>query len=342
MGTRLIQVLVVDDYEPWHGFISTMLGKQPELRVIGHASDGLEAVQKAQQLQPDLILLDIGLPTLNGIESARRIGKVSPASKILFVSENRSPNIAGEALSTGAGGYVIKSDAGSELLPAIEAVLEGKRFVSRSLSGHDLTVGTHEDLTQNSESTAAPLRSGSAKIANQHVAQFFSDDQRLLDEATKFVGVALKAENSAIVVATKLHREGIFLSLQASGFGVDVAIEQGRYVAVDATETLATFMLNDTPDPGRFLGHFGDRILAATQAARGKHHRVSVFGECVNLLCAQGKIEAAIQVEKLCNEISKNHDVRILCGYSLGDFERTMDEDTFQRICEEHSAAYSS
>jgi DNA-binding NarL/FixJ family response regulator len=104
--------------------------------VIGEVADGLEAVQKAQELQPDLILLDIGLPTLNGIEAAKRIQQVSPRSKILFVSENRYPDIAEEALSTGAGRYVLKSDAASELLPAVKGVLEGKRFVSARLAGH--------------------------------------------------------------------------------------------------------------------------------------------------------------------------------------------------------------
>jgi DNA-binding NarL/FixJ family response regulator len=115
-----------------------MLGKEHGLQVIGEASDGLEAVQRAQELRPDLILLDIGLPTLNGIEAARRIREVSPASKILFVSENRSAGIAEEALSTGAGGYVLKSDAAGELLPATKAVLEGKRLISASLAGRFL------------------------------------------------------------------------------------------------------------------------------------------------------------------------------------------------------------
>jgi DNA-binding NarL/FixJ family response regulator len=105
-------------------------------------SDGLEAVQQAEELQPDLILLDIGLPTLNGIEAARRIRRVSPASRILFVSENRSADIAEEALSTGASGYVFKSDAGSELLPAVKAVLEGKRSISASLASHFLVATT--------------------------------------------------------------------------------------------------------------------------------------------------------------------------------------------------------
>jgi DNA-binding NarL/FixJ family response regulator len=142
LGTSLIRVLVVDDYEPWRRFASTALLKQPELQVIGEVSDGLEAVQQAQQLQPDLILLDIGLPTLNGIEAARRIREVSPASKVLFVSENRSPDTAEEALSTGAGGYIVKSDAVSDLLPAIKAVLSGKRFISASLAGHFLVAST--------------------------------------------------------------------------------------------------------------------------------------------------------------------------------------------------------
>jgi DNA-binding NarL/FixJ family response regulator len=132
----------VDDYNPWHHFVSTMLRKQPELKIIEDVSDGLTAVQRAQELQPDLILLDIGLPTISGLEVARRIRECAPQSKILFVSENRSPDIAEEALGTGAGGYLVKSDAVSELLPAIKAVLEGKRFISTSLSGHLLVATT--------------------------------------------------------------------------------------------------------------------------------------------------------------------------------------------------------
>jgi DNA-binding NarL/FixJ family response regulator len=133
---------VVDDYEPWQGFVSKTLRNEPELQVIGQVSDGLEAVQQAQELQPDLILLDIGLPTLNGIEAARRIRKVSPTSKILFVSENRSVDVAEEALSTGASGYVVKSHAAGELLPAVKKVLEGKQFISTALAGHFLVAAT--------------------------------------------------------------------------------------------------------------------------------------------------------------------------------------------------------
>ena len=89
---------------------------------IREVSDGLEAVQEAQRLQPDLILLDIGLPTLNGIEVARRARQLCPNSKILFLSEHRSIDIAKEAIRAGGSGYVVKSDAGNDLLPAVAEV----------------------------------------------------------------------------------------------------------------------------------------------------------------------------------------------------------------------------
>lgn len=129
----IVKVLVVDDFEPWCRLICSMLQKHPGLQIVGEVSDGLEAVQRARELQPDLVLLDIGLPDINGIEVARGIRKFSPKTKILFVAEDNSPEVAEAALGTGARGYVVKSDAGRELLPAVEAVLGGERFISSSL-----------------------------------------------------------------------------------------------------------------------------------------------------------------------------------------------------------------
>ena len=133
---------MVDDFEPWLRFLRLTLLAWQEVEIIGQCTDGPEAIRKAEELQPDLVLLDIGLPTLNGIEVARLIREISPASRILFVSENRSPDIAEEALRAVGGGYVVKSDAAKELLPAIKAVLEGRRFISSSLAGHFLIATT--------------------------------------------------------------------------------------------------------------------------------------------------------------------------------------------------------
>ena len=135
-----IRVLVVDDYEPWRRYISKALETQPDLQIIGEAVDGLQAVKDAEQLRPDLILLDIALPEVNGIETARRIRKISDNSKILFVSMERNPEVVRAAMGTGPHGYLVKSDAGSQLVLAIRTVLEDKRFVS---SGVDFTEARH-------------------------------------------------------------------------------------------------------------------------------------------------------------------------------------------------------
>lgn len=110
-----------------------MLRKMPETQIVGEASDGLEAVRKAEELRPDLILLDVGLPKLDGIEAARRIRTLSPESKIIFVSQQSDPDVVREALNLGARGYVVKTRVASDLLSAVKAVILGKQFVSRHL-----------------------------------------------------------------------------------------------------------------------------------------------------------------------------------------------------------------
>jgi DNA-binding NarL/FixJ family response regulator len=127
------QILVVEDFEPYRTFITSLLREKPNLRVICEAADGLEAVAKAQQLSPDLILMDIGLPRLNGIEAARQIREFAPTSKILFLTQETSAEIVQEVLQLGAWGYVIKSRAGNDLSAAIDAVLRDEQFVSNGL-----------------------------------------------------------------------------------------------------------------------------------------------------------------------------------------------------------------
>jgi DNA-binding NarL/FixJ family response regulator len=124
-------VLVVDDYEPFRRFVRSTLAKRQNLKVIGEASDGLEAVRKTEELKPDLIVLDIGLPTLNGIEVARQVRKLRPECKILFMSQGTSVDVAQEAFNLGALGYIVKTHAGSELLAAVDEVCQGRQFVSK-------------------------------------------------------------------------------------------------------------------------------------------------------------------------------------------------------------------
>jgi DNA-binding NarL/FixJ family response regulator len=132
-----VRTLVVDDFEPFRRFVCSTLEGRPGLQVIGEAADGLEAVHKARELKPDLILLDIGLPTLDGIEASHRISRVVPDSKILFITQNNDPDLVRAVLGNSGMGYVLKTDAKRELLPAVEAVLRDERFVSTGVNDGD-------------------------------------------------------------------------------------------------------------------------------------------------------------------------------------------------------------
>ena len=144
--SMLFTVLVVEDFQPFRQLLCALLQNNPQIQSIAEIGDGRQAVDKARELQPDLILLDIGLPGLNGIEAALRIRRHSPLSKLIFVSSECSVDVVKEAFDAGALGYLVKTDAARELGVAIETVLSGKSFVSATFSGKDLT--SDADLPQ--------------------------------------------------------------------------------------------------------------------------------------------------------------------------------------------------
>jgi DNA-binding NarL/FixJ family response regulator len=340
MPASSIRVLVVEDYAAFRRFLVSTMQRRAQLQVICEVADGAEAVQKARELQPELILLDIGLPSLNGIEAARQIRELSPNSKILFVSENRYSDVVEETLRLGALGYVVKSDAARDLLPAVEAVLQGKEFVSASVSADHVNDRTDEHTAVHvSGKKVGPLPPHNPETVD-HKVVFHSDDRHLLDEVSQFIGTALKAGNAAIVVATEAHRHGLVGRLRAYGLDIDASIEQGRYIALDAADILSPFIVNGMLDSVRFLEGYGNLILKAANAAKGEHPRVALFGEAADLLWRRGGLEIVIQDEKLGNQLTKRFDVSILCGYSLGNIDGGMDGEAFQRICAEHSAVY--
>jgi len=129
----IVRVLVVDDFALWRDFVISRLTTGPNLQVVGTASDGVEAVRKAVELRPDLILLDVRLPMLTGIEAAGHIRKLAPNAKILFLSGESDPDVVRAAFDAGANGFILKSDAANGLLAGMAAVLLGRPYMSRGL-----------------------------------------------------------------------------------------------------------------------------------------------------------------------------------------------------------------
>ncbi|HKW35264.1 MAG TPA: response regulator [Candidatus Acidoferrum sp.] len=298
-----LKILVVEDFDLFRRFICSKLGSRAEFQIT-QASDGFEAVQKAEELQPDLVLLDIGLPNLNGIEVARRMGKVAPLAKILFVSMHSNSEVIREALGLGAG-YVHKSRVERDLLPAIHAAVAGQQFVSFE-PGYSSTEW---------------------ELPCRHEIIFSSDDEILQDSLASFIAIALKKGDAAIVWVTEPHHDNLRQRLQGRGVDVDAAIQGGTYIAADAAETA---------DPAHIAGVIIGLIQAARRAGN-QNPRVAACGERAGHLWSEGRTDEAIRIEQLFNKLAENRDdLDVLCVYPVPYAHG--DDDAFSRLCAEHCA----
>lgn len=176
----------------------------------------------------------------------------------------------------------------------------------------------------------------------EHVVQFYQDEKFLIDAVSGFVGSALAAGDATVLVATAAHREGVEQVLRKRGLEIGQAARQGRFIQLDATETLAQFMVDGLPDEDRFRKIIGATLAQAGASVAGERRRVAAFGEMVNILWATGNYEAALRLEQLWNQLATEHSFSLLCAYPIAGFNSTKHTDAFLRICAEHSAVFPS
>jgi CheY-like chemotaxis protein len=324
LATSPVRVLVVDDYEPFRRFVVSMLRKQPDLPIICEASNGSEAVQKAEELQPELILLDIGLPKLNGIEAARRIRKLSPKSKILFVSQESSADLVQDAFSLGALGYVVKTHAGKDLLAAVEAVHQGKLFLGSGLSDRHCMGPTCAITSGDNEQT--------------HAVQFYTNDNYWRDNVGEFLCTTVSEGKSVIVCATPQHVAAVHQRMQANNIDVQELEKVGRFITLDAADALSKFMNSDLPDERKFESLLGPVIRHAEAAAVATNSRVTIIGEMVALLWAAERMDATIKLEQLWNGLARTHSFHLRCAYPANGFQEELMDQPYTSICAQHSA----
>ena len=181
--------------------------------------------------------------------------------------------------------------------------------------------------------TSAPARGAHGLDERAHVVQFYERDGFLLEEVTRFVGAGLGAGDAVVVIATKAHLEGLERGLDARAIDIAVASRQGRYIPLDATETMAQFMAGGMVDDARFVEVVGDAIARAAE----RHAHVRAFGEMVALLWLQGKREAALRLEELWNDLARARPFSLMCAYPMAAFGHALDGTPLLRICGEHS-----
>lgn len=176
----------------------------------------------------------------------------------------------------------------------------------------------------------------------QHVVQFYQDDKFLVDSISSFVGSALATGDATVLIATAAHREGVEQVLRERGLEIGQAARQGRFVELDASETLAQFMVDGLPDEDRFRKVIGATLAQAAASVAGERRRIVAFGEMVNILWATGNYEAALRLEQLWNQLAREHSFSLLCAYPIAGFNSAKHTDAFLNICAEHSAVFPS
>ena len=304
-----------------------MLMNLPQWQVVGEAANAVEAIRNADALRPDLILLDVELGACNGIDTARTIVATDPDAKILFVSAHRSWDIVGAALTTGARGYLVKPDAGRELLTAMETVGRGGRFISAGLFGRALDT--------------PPTLAGHDR-PRCHEAAFYVDDASMLDGLARFAGTALKSGKTTIVGITAQRQAELDAKVRARGIDIDLAIREGKYLRMDVLETLSAIMKDGWPDEARFWNGAMSLLARVANASPENGPRLAACGEGAAFLVKHGRVDAAIRLELLWDEFARACNVDTFCSYAMAHPVRDHDADVVQRISAVHSAVHSA
>ncbi len=182
-----------------------------------------------------------------------------------------------------------------------------------------------------------PQQSG-RQLQGDHVVYFYQESDSLLDALCDFIGPTLGGGHAAVIIASKVHRDGIQQRLTARGLDLHKASKQGRYVALDAPETLSKIIVDGMPDGARFAEIVGGAIARANALQKGPRSEMAVFGEMVSLLWTEGKIEAAIRLEELWNELALKYSFSLRCAYPMANFHGEKNAQPLIRICAEHSA----
>ena len=314
--TSVHRVLVVEDHEPFRRLLCELLRQRPDVLIVGEAADGLGAIRQAEELRPDMVMLDIGLPLLSGIEAAERMRTVVPDARFMFVTNETSLEVVELAFRRGAHGYVYKPRTHRDVLPVFEAIMRGGRFVSGGLER---------------------IARGDSLSSHRHQVLFYSSDTVLVGAFTRFVSRNLHEGKSVLVFLREMHEQSLRRSLEVSYVDFDLAIRQERYLPVKISELLAKVMVDGSPDPARFRDAAEDVVAAAGRRATARYAKVAAAGECSATVWARGHVDATIQFEHLWDEVATRHQLDTLCAFPL--IARQESRVSVTRLCAEHTDA---
>jgi DNA-binding NarL/FixJ family response regulator len=313
--TSIHRVLVVEDHEPFRQVVRGLLDHRPDVQIVGEAADGMDALRQAEAHRPDVVLLDIGLPMLSGMEVADRLRETVPDARVMFVTNESSVEVMESAFRRGARGYVYKPRALRDVVPVFDAIVRGGRFISGGLER---------------------IARGDSLAVHAHQLLFWSSDSVLVESFTRFVTGALGDGNAVIVTVTETHRQYLEGSLIAAGVDLAGAIRQGLIVSLSISDVCASVMVEGRPDPARLRSASEALVVSARERIASPSGRVAWAGESSAAFWAMGHVDAAMQMEALGDELAQRHQMDVLCAFPL----TTRDESqrAVHSLCAEHTS----
>jgi CheY-like chemotaxis protein len=317
-----VEILIVDDQARFRRMVRSLIESQPEYRVCGEAGDGIEAVEKVHQLHPDLVLMDINMPRMNGLEATRIIRRESPDCNVIIVTQNDATVAREQARGVDANGFVTKSDLIRDLLPEMgRVVMENNGSL---------------DETRNAAANGEPwcgLLTGAAP--RDHIVQLYQDQQFLNRAVCRFAAAAIANGEGVILVPTIAHWDAFRPRLESEGVDVQAAEKRGQLTIVDADNLLPTFMRDGMPDSPVFMGLAANVVSQAR--GEGRYPKVRWWGEMVNILWERGDVAASMNLEDLFDQLAHEQDISIFCSFSMDNFNGDVHARMLPRLSENHS-----
>lgn len=310
-----IRILIVDDHEAVRRGIRALLSARAEWSICGEASDGVEAIQKAKSLRPDVVLMDVTMPRMDGVQATKIIRQDVAEAEVVLISQNDPSIVRGQASEIGARDFVAKCDLSRDLLSTIERVVVG---YGNPRTKNEPWCGLLAD--------AAP---------RDHIVQLYQDEQFLSRAVCRFAVSAINHGEGVILVPTSAHWNALRPRLEAEGVDVQAAQASGQLKVVDADQLLPGFMRDAMPDAPLFLGLAGETIAQARGGDR--FTKVRWWGEMVNVLWERGDIAASMGLEDLFHKLAHDQEIAIFCSFLMDNFDGEVHARMLPRLGQNHS-----
>ena len=349
-----VRILIVDDNETVRRGLRSFLSSRTDFSICGEAADGLDAIEKTKALQPDIVLMDITMPRMSGLDSTRIIRRELPESKIIIISQNDPAIIHRQAGEVGAAGSVAKADVSRDLIPMIENLCQRNTEIAairtsqkghapdvlipegsvshRSKFGMEGKIGGHMNGDDHNEPWCSLLADAAPR---DHIVQLYQDEKFLSRAVCRFAVSAINHGEGVILVPTSEHWNALRPRLEAEGVDIKATQASGQLTVVDADQLLPEFMRGAMPDAPLFLGLAGETIARAHGGDR--FTKVRWWGEMVNVLWERGDVAASMGLEDLFHRLAHDQEIAIFCSFLMDNFDGDVHARMLPRLGQNHS-----